>query len=123
MAQVYTPARAHALNAMGDGLRARLNGEAAERGLPVQVTGLGSMMNVHFRGGQIRNSDDASASSDAARGLFHIEMLERGFHCARRGMINLSLPMGMPEIDGLVTAFCDFLDAHARVIRSLPQPA
>jgi glutamate-1-semialdehyde 2,1-aminomutase len=123
MTQVYTPARAEALNTMGDGLRARLNGEAAKRGLPVQVTGLGSMMNVHFRGGQIRNSDDAAASSDTARGLFHIEMLERGFHCARRGMINLSLPMGKPEIDGLVTAFADFLDAHTRVIRSLPHQA
>lgn len=121
MTQVYTPARAKALNEAGDVLRARLNGEAAKRGLLVQVTGLGSMMNVHFRGGTIRNSDDASASSDAARGLFHIEMLERGFHCARRGMINLSLPMGQAEFDGLVAAFGDFLDAHARVIRSLPQ--
>jgi glutamate-1-semialdehyde 2,1-aminomutase len=121
MTQVYTPARAKALNDMGDALRARLNGEAAKRNLPVQVTGLGSMMNMHFRGGTIRNSDDASASSDTARGLFHIEMLERGFHCARRGMINLSLPMGPAEIDGLVAAFADFLDAHARLIRSLPQ--
>jgi glutamate-1-semialdehyde 2,1-aminomutase len=121
MTLVYTPARAMALNESGDILRARLNGEAAKRGLPVQVTGLGSMMSVHFRDGDIRNSDDASASSDAARGLFHIEMLERGFHCARRGMINLSLPMGQAEFDGLVAAFGDFLDAHARVIRSLPQ--
>ena len=120
MTQVYTPARAQALNAQGDDLRTRLNAAARTRGLPVQVTGLGSMMNVHFRGGTIRNSDDASASSDTARGLFHIEMLERGQHCARRGMINLSLPMGPPEIDGLVAAFSDFLDAHARVIRSLP---
>ena len=51
MTQVYTPARAKALNEAGDVLRARLNGEATKRGLPVQVTGLGSMMNVHFRGG------------------------------------------------------------------------
>ena len=121
MTQVYTPARAVALNALGDELRGHLNGEAAKRGLPVQVTGLGSMMNVHFRGGTIRNSDDASASSDTARGLFHIEMLERGFHCARRGMINLSLPMGRAETDALAAAFGDFLGAHARVIRSLPQ--
>ena len=81
------------------------------------------MMSVHFRGGAIANSDDAAASSDVARGLFHIEMLERGFHCARRGMINLSLPMGAPEFDGLVAAFADFLDTHARVIRALPQPS
>ena len=121
MTQVYTPERARALNAAGDALRTRLNGEAAKRDLPVQATGLGSMMNVHFHSGAIRDCDDASASSDTARGLFHIEMLERGFHIARRGMINLSLPMGAPEFDGLVAAFGDFLDAHARLIRSLPR--
>lgn len=122
MTEVYTPARAKALNDSGDVLRARLNGEAATRELPVQVSGLGSMMNMHFRSGELRNSDDAAASSDAARGLLHIEMLERGQHCARRGMINLSLPMGQTEIDGLVAAFGGFLDTHARLIRSLPQP-
>jgi glutamate-1-semialdehyde 2,1-aminomutase len=119
MTEVYTPERAVQLNADGDALRARLNGEIEKRGLAVQVTGRGSMMNVHFRSGIIRNSDDAAASSDTARALLHIEMLERGYHLARRGMLNLSLPMVAADHDGLAAAFGDLLDSYERVIRTL----
>ena len=86
------------------------------RGLPVQVTGLGSMMTVHFRGGTIRSPADAGAGNDTARGLFHLEMLARGQYLARRGMVTLSLPMTDADCDGLVAAVDDFLGEYAPLI-------
>jgi glutamate-1-semialdehyde 2,1-aminomutase len=121
MTRVYTPERAVELNADGEALRGRLNSECSKRGLPVQVTGRGSMMNVQFYGGPIRSIDDAMKGSDTCRYLLHLEMLDRGYHLARRGMINLSLPMGAAEHDGLVAAFGDFLDAHTRLLSRLPR--
>jgi glutamate-1-semialdehyde 2,1-aminomutase len=121
MTKVYTPERAVQLNADGETLRGRLNAEAARRKLPVQVTGRGSMMAVQFRDGTIRNIDDAEAGNQTARSLLHIEMLERGFHIARRGMMNLSLPMGQAELDSVVKAFGDFLESNKRVLAALPR--
>jgi glutamate-1-semialdehyde 2,1-aminomutase len=121
MTKVYTPERAVALNAAGDILRGRLDAEGKKRGLPVQVTGRGSMMNAQFYGGPIRSIDDAAKGSDTCRYLLHLEMLERGHYLARRGMINLSLPMGQAEFDGLVAAWADFLDTHGRMLASLPK--
>ena len=114
--EVYTPEACAALNARGDALRERLNGVMQARGLPVQVTGLGSMMTVHFRAGPIRSPADAGAGNDTARGLFHLEMLARGQYLARRGMVTLSLPMTDADCDGLVAAVDDFLGEYAPLI-------
>ncbi len=46
--EVYTPERARALNAFGEGLRERLNATVRRRGLAMQFTGLGSMIGVHM---------------------------------------------------------------------------
>ncbi len=114
--EVFTPAAAHALNAAGDRLRERLDGAMKARGAPLQVTGLGSMMCVHFAAGDIRTPEDAAAGDGSAAALFHIEMIARGHYIARRGMINLSLPMTDADFDGLVAALEDFLDVHGPVL-------
>jgi glutamate-1-semialdehyde 2,1-aminomutase len=118
MTEVYTPARAEALTHLGEEFRARLGAAARERGVPAQATGIGSMMTVHFVAGPIRSSADLEPASEAAKALFHLEMLARGQHVARRGMINLSLPMTERELDGFVDAFAGFLDEYAPVLRN-----
>jgi len=47
-------------------------------------------------------------------------MLERGQYLARRGMINLSLPMTEREFDGFLKAVEDFLDENSALIVSVP---
>ena len=117
--KVYTPDKARTFNAAGDELRARLNQVAQRSKLPIQFTGRGSMMNIHFTSTAIRSAKDADASSSAARALFHMEMLEKGQYCARRGMINLSLPMTKQEHDGFVTAASAFFEQNARLLAHL----
>ena len=119
MTKVYTQERAEALNRTGDAFRERLNALAQARGLPVQATGIGSMMNVHFVAGPIRTAADAEKASDKARALFHLEMLGRGKYIARRGMVNLSLPMTAADLDGFAESFAGFLDEHARLLETL----
>jgi glutamate-1-semialdehyde 2,1-aminomutase len=120
MTKVYTPEKIRTFNAAGDGLRARLNEVAKRQNLPVQFTGRGSMMNIHFTSMTIRNAKDADASSSTARALFHMEMLEQGQYCARRGMINLSLPMTGQEHDGFVAAASAFFEQNAQLLAHLP---
>jgi glutamate-1-semialdehyde 2,1-aminomutase len=118
MTEVYTEDRAEALTRSGDAFRTRLNAIAKERRLPVQATGIGSMLTVHFVGEPIRSTADLENGSEAAKALFHLEMLARGQHIARRGMVNLSLPMTERDLDGFAEAFAGFLDEYAPVLRN-----
>jgi glutamate-1-semialdehyde 2,1-aminomutase len=108
LTQVYTAEECARINALGDRLRARLNGFAAERELDFCATGRGSMVGLHFtRGPVLRTSDSPPASE--LRALLHLHMLERGYSYARRGFIALSLPLGEPEVDGFAAAIEEFL--------------
>ena len=107
---VYTPEVALELNARGDALRARLNACAQRARFPMQFTGRGSMMNVHMCGGIVRSVRDLAASIAPMRELFYFDMLGQGVWVARRGMINLSLPIGVEECERLVRAVEFFVD-------------
>jgi glutamate-1-semialdehyde 2,1-aminomutase len=88
---VLTPDALVALNDRGDALRERLSVTFAGVGLPLRVTGVGSMFNVH--------SDD-----DRWVELFFHAMLEAGFYLARRGMIALALDVTDEQLDAFSEA-------------------
>ncbi len=114
LSQVFTPAVADALFARGEALRAALNRAAG--GAAMRWTGLGSLMTVHFQHGPIVASDDL-APDTGLRDLFHLDMLERGFHLARRGMLALSLEIGAAECEAFEAAVADFVQARAGLLR------
>ncbi|MBM3600989.1 MAG: aminotransferase class III-fold pyridoxal phosphate-dependent enzyme [Alphaproteobacteria bacterium] len=116
LSQVYTPEVAVSFNARGDKLRARLNALAEKRGLPVQFTGIGSMMTVHVLRGAIRSPDDLARKDKRWADLFHLDMIGRGYYLARRGMITLSLPMTDADLDGFAQAIEDWLDERRDLI-------
>lgn len=108
--KVFTPEVAAELSANGNRLRERLNVIAAKASFPMQFTGLGSMMNVHMCPGQINSIRDLKHANSALRDLFYFDLLEQGIWPARRGMLNLSLPMGEEEFDRLVDAVAYFVE-------------
>lgn len=128
LTQVFTPAAALRINALGDDLREGLARLAAKRGLPVQVTGIGSLLNVHFSRRPIVTSADAHPSDPAAekaiaglQKLFHLDMIDQGYYFARRGFVALSLPTTEADAEGFVAAVGEFLDARGALLeRSLP---
>ena len=109
LTEVFTPEAADALTAQGEALKQRLNALGSRHGVPVQVTGVGSILCVHFQEVPVRQPDDTEHTPAAARALCHLEMLHRGFYLARRGFISLSLPLTDADRDAFVDAFDDFL--------------
>ena len=117
---VLTPAAVHRLNRRGDALRAALNAVATRLGAPARVTGRGSIMNVHFQRTPIRRHGDLGATPQAARDLFHLEMLLAGIWIARRGFMSVSLAHDDEDCDTLVARFEAFLERYGDAIESRP---
>jgi glutamate-1-semialdehyde 2,1-aminomutase len=123
LTQVFTPAEAVRLNALGDRLRDRLNAVGDQRKAPFQATGVGSLIGLHFIRGKILKPADAYPKDTAAERaqldvekLFHLEMIDRGYYFARRGYIALSLPTTEADCEGFVAAVDDFLQARGSLI-------
>ena len=116
LTKIYTKEAAEAFNAQGDRLRERLNGLAVRRGLPVQFTGIGSMMSIHFRDGAIDSYEAVQAGNLALRPLLQFDLFERGVYAARRGMFNLMLPMRDEDFDILASALDEFFEVRAGLL-------
>lgn len=116
LGEVYTAAAAEQLNARGDRLREELNRIAASRGLPVQYTGLGSLMNLHTTTRRIRAPADLDGENGAVKELLFLDFLDRGFYLARRGFIALSLAVDDDDLQHFTDAFAAILDARGTLI-------
>jgi glutamate-1-semialdehyde 2,1-aminomutase len=110
LGEVFTPAACVALNALGDGLRDRLNATCVAMRLPMQFSGLGSLMNFQPTGGEIGSTHDLHDCDTRVRDLFFFSMLERGFYVARRGFVALSLPVTRDDADAFCAAFERFAE-------------
>ncbi|MFN2563259.1 MAG: aspartate aminotransferase family protein [Jatrophihabitans sp.] len=108
LSEIFGADVASALFDRGEVLRRRLNELCTGTDIPMQWTGLGSLMTVHFQREAIRSAKDIREAPEL-RELFHLDMLARGFYLARRGMVALSLEIGDAECDAFVAAVADFL--------------
>src|SRR5215510_5098516 len=108
MGEIFDSDAADALFALGEALRMRLNARCEEHRVEMQFTGVGSMMQPHFRRGPIARPYVPSAREEALRELYFFDLLAAGIYIARRGMIALSLPIGVAQCDRLVAAVDEF---------------
>ncbi len=115
LTQVLTAEALDALNARGDALRARLSAMLAARGVAMQFTALGSLMQMQSLAGPIRSVDDLHGGDDRARALVFFELLARGMFMARRGFMARSLPFG----DGACARFAQALEEVIAARRSV----
>jgi glutamate-1-semialdehyde 2,1-aminomutase len=125
---IYTPQVAEAFNASADRFRDRLNALMQRHGLPMQTLGVGSILAIHFRGGEIKRPEDTWAADQAGEvqqgdllKLLHLDMMEMGIYFARRGMIALSLPIDQPEFDRFEAALDEFLTVRGPVLQAALQ--
>jgi glutamate-1-semialdehyde 2,1-aminomutase len=99
-----TPAVYERLNAQGDDLRARLRDLFARKGIAAQVTGMGSLFNLHFTDVEVVDFRTMrTGDADRLREVF-FRLLNGGIYVAPRGMGCLSVPMGEAEIAAFVRA-------------------
>ncbi len=118
LSRIFTAEVADALFARGEALRAQLH--ALSPGLPLRWTDLGSLMTVHFQREPIASPADLRPDA-GLRELFFLDMLERGFYLARRGMLAMSLEIGAAEADGFVAAVADFIESRGSLLRGVTQ--
>lgn len=112
---VYTAQTAIEHNATGDEFRQALQLSMTRLDLPMHVSGLGSLLCVHFQAAPVENISDIR--SDARiRSLFQLEMMLAGIYTAQRGYMSLSLALGPQDYDHFHDQFNSFLDRYAGLI-------
>ncbi len=100
------------INILGDRLRDAFKVSLKEACVAASVTGMGSLMTVHWRKQAPRTARETFEGLLAAwdlAGLFHLEMLNRGIFSAPRGMYALTTPMTEKEVDMVADAFGETL--------------
>jgi glutamate-1-semialdehyde 2,1-aminomutase len=112
---VFTPVVATAHNARGDAFRNRLNRIFEADRVPMQATGMGSILAIHFQSEPIARPEDVELA-DEKRTLFHLDMMLRGFYFARRGYLSISLPIDSHHLDGFVSATGQFLAEYGSAL-------
>jgi glutamate-1-semialdehyde 2,1-aminomutase len=114
LTEVLTPEVLSATNARGDRLRSELDATFTRAGVPMCVTGSGSLMNVHGTAGPVTSTADLRAADDRWKELLFFDALDAGFYLARRGFIALSIEITDADVD----AFVEFVDRWARSMTS-----
>ncbi|MGJ7499764.1 aspartate aminotransferase family protein [Variovorax sp. ZT5P49] len=112
LTKLFTPKAAGALAERGEAMRARLNALCTEEGVAMQFTGLGSLMNAHFVGGEVRSIDDLAAVDGRLRQLLFFHLLSEGIYTSPRGFVVLSLPLADADIDRYVAAIGSFIGEY-----------
>lgn len=110
---LYPANVARELTARGERFKADLNALIDRYSFNAQVTGTGSILAVHFTRDEIRCAADAQAAHPAARPLFHLDMLERGFYQSKIGLMSLSLPLTEDDYSAFIAAFEQFMNEYA----------
>ena len=116
LAYVYTPDVCRDFNVMGDRLRQRL--QDLSHGTKMTITGLGTIMAVHFLHDgkkELRNYRDRDEDVDLSM-LFWLEMMEAGFWITQRGTMALVLGTPWEEIERLIECVGAFLDKYRKFL-------
>ena len=114
LSDIYTSRSATAHTARGDEFRHAVAGVLKRSGLPVSVSGFGSMMSLHALPKAPRTAYDVAKRDNDLQELLFLGLLERGVYTAARGMMNLSLPLTDDQLASVLNALADTLGAIPR---------
>jgi glutamate-1-semialdehyde 2,1-aminomutase len=92
------------INSLGEKLRAGLTGILQSAGLHGEAAGIGSLTQVHFVRGPLRNAADTAGAPKWATPLLHLGLMNRGVLTASRGMLAVSTAMTSDDIDFVLQA-------------------
>jgi glutamate-1-semialdehyde 2,1-aminomutase len=115
--ELLTPALLDALFDRGERLRQRLAAVIEASPLPMSITGIGSLMNLHTVPGPVRSPADLSSGDPVLKELVFHELIERGIYLAARGYVAMSAAISDADCDQFVDALADALAAIVTAIR------
>lgn len=98
------------LNQLGEHTRNGLASCLEAHGAPAQVSGAGSLFQIHWTEASLRDSRGPATADPALNLLAFLGLCNRGIHLSMRGAGALSTPMQTDDIDRLVAALDDTLD-------------
>jgi glutamate-1-semialdehyde 2,1-aminomutase len=107
--EIYTAEACISLNARGENLKSCLNDLFMKYQAPMQVTGQGSLLNIHPKAGLIERPDDLEDTDLRIKRLLFLHLLEHGIYIAERGFMALSLSIDDDACDALVAAVESFV--------------
>jgi glutamate-1-semialdehyde 2,1-aminomutase len=113
LTQVYPPEVAERHTERGETLRGDLNGIFERAGAPFQVTGVGTLLNVHPVTGPVTSPADLADGEPRLLELLFLDLLERGYYLAPRGYLALSLAVTPAQLDGFGQAVTEILAERA----------
>lgn len=108
------------VNALGDLLRTRLEAAAARAGVPLCVTGYGSLLGLHYQT-ERPNHPGAARTPVGWRKLMQMELLLRGVYASRRGFVALLIPMTEADIGYVADTFEEVLREHRSLAEAVLQ--
>jgi glutamate-1-semialdehyde 2,1-aminomutase len=118
--ELLTAERISQINEMGDALRGSLQSILAHADIGAAVTGMGSLLQVHFAGPPVESPRDAARSDRRLVRLLHLALLGRGVFSATRQLYVVSTTMDGSDIARFTSAF---EDATARLAEALHESA
>lgn len=116
--ELYTADIADQFTRRGEAFRQRLQQLADQRSVPVRLSGVGSLMNVHYSRCDIDSPALVRKIDPRLRELFQLAMLEAGFYVGKAGYLALMLPLQDIDYDNFAAAFDHFLQRYGELIDS-----
>ena len=101
------------INSLGVKLRNALLDISQSKGIFVQVTGMGSLLCLHWGQKPILDVKDVMEirkSVGELPNLYHLAMLDQGIFASARGQYSISTVMSQKEIDAFIDSFEKVLD-------------
>lgn len=108
LSELLTPDVLMATHRRGERLRAGLDDVFVAAGLPMCVSGVGSLMNVHGTRGPVTSAADLTQADDRLKEAFFFAMLGSGIYIARRGFIALSIEITDQDVERVLEAAAGF---------------
>lgn len=87
------------INKLGEKLRANFDNALEETGIIAQVTGTGSLSQIHFTNAEVKDWRSAATGRVDLRSMAQLLVMDRGIFTAGRFMFNISTPMSEKEIN------------------------
>lgn len=100
-----------ALNDLGDYARGQLTKIIEGRGLAAQISGAGSLFQIHWTRRPLRDTHGVETANPGLKLLTFLGLCNRGIQVSMRGMCALSTPMTNDHVDTLVAAFDDVVNS------------
>jgi glutamate-1-semialdehyde 2,1-aminomutase len=107
------------INRLGESFAAGMRSLFAGLDIKGQVTGFGSLQNIHFSDQPVVDGKSAQSVNTDLRHLFYLGMIERGFFSASRALYVMSTPMTQKDVDGALAAAEDILKELKPVIEDV----